>query len=296
MSSQSQYDEIGLSYESLKAQPAALVERANLRAVITPLLLSSPRRGGRPSTHPDDRDDDDEKEEVSVLDLACGTGYYSRLVLSWGASRVVGVDISSAMIEAARSQSEDSSRLTFLVGDCSRPLSLKNAWSEKEERFDIVLGAWLLNYASSPSDLVSMFGNVSSHLKPGGHFVGVTPHPATDLDSFAELFDPSKTKNRDRAKYGATVEYTAKLPGGHGYRAKVTAHVKPREISFESFHLKREVYENAARDGGLEGELKWVDVQLPRTNDESKTGYGVDLDFWEGYLDAPHFGILVVEK
>ena len=130
-----------------------------------------------------------------------------------------------------------------------------------------MLGAWLLNYASSPSDLAAMFANVSSHLKPGGHFVGITPHPAPDLDSFAELFDPTKL-DRDQGKYGATVAYAAILPEGYGYRTKVTAHVKPREMSFESFHLRREVYEAAARDGGLNARLEWMDVRLPRTEEE----------------------------
>ncbi|KIW18293.1 hypothetical protein PV08_02581 [Exophiala spinifera] len=293
----SQYDEIGLSYESLKALPAALVERANLRAVMTPLLQ---KRG--PTTRPDDNDG------VSVLDLACGTGYYSRLVLTWGASRVVGVDISPAMIEAARSlvQSEecsdsgpDKSRLTFEVGDCTRPLTLTSSPAREltQQHFDVVLGAWLLNYASCPADLVAMFTNVSSHLNPGGRFVGIVPYPAPDLDAFAELFDPLLESDRNQGgKYGVTVSYASRLPGGSGYRTKVTAHVKPREFSFESFHLGRDVYEVAARDGGLLGALEWVDVQLPRTEEESRNEYGVDLEFWDGYLDAPHFGILVVEK
>ncbi len=34
----------------------------------------------------------------SVLDLACGEGFYSRLVRERGAARVVGVDLSSGMI------------------------------------------------------------------------------------------------------------------------------------------------------------------------------------------------------
>ena len=38
----------------------------------------------------------------SVLDLACGDGHYTRLVKAKGAATVVGVDISPAMIDAAR--------------------------------------------------------------------------------------------------------------------------------------------------------------------------------------------------
>ena len=38
----------------------------------------------------------------SVLDLACGEGFYSRLVRERGAARVVGVDLSSGMIGLGR--------------------------------------------------------------------------------------------------------------------------------------------------------------------------------------------------
>ena len=74
-----QYDSIGLAYESMKKLPAALLERQNLQSVITPFITNA-----------------------KVLDLACGTGYYSRLLLSWGASKVVGVDISPKMVEVAQ--------------------------------------------------------------------------------------------------------------------------------------------------------------------------------------------------
>jgi len=123
-----QYDEIGSSYDALKRLPAAILERNNLHATLTPFLT-------QPNT--------------AVLDLACGTGYYSSLALSWGASRVVGVDISPGMITAADSQRSDTnkSKLTFVVGDCTQPLHLP---PEAAGPFDIVLGAWLLNYAGPP--------------------------------------------------------------------------------------------------------------------------------------------------
>jgi 2-polyprenyl-3-methyl-5-hydroxy-6-metoxy-1,4-benzoquinol methylase len=45
---------------------------------------------------------------LSVLDLACGEGYYSRLFRANGASRVVGVDLSEKMIELARASEAQS--------------------------------------------------------------------------------------------------------------------------------------------------------------------------------------------
>ncbi|KAK5037712.1 hypothetical protein LTS07_001179 [Exophiala sideris] len=270
-----QYDDIGLSYNSLKRLPAAILERNNLQTTLTPF-------SAQPNT--------------TVLDLACGAGYYSSLALSWGASRVVGVDISPAMIAAAQSQTSDTdkSKLTFCIGDCTQPLHLP---PEAVGPFDIVLGAWLLNYAGTPTEMTSMFANIATYLKPGGHFVGITPHPAEDLDTFAELFDPSRSgsmRTSASTKYGVSVAYTAKVV--HGYRTRVTGHVKPKEISFENFHLDRRVYERCAREGGLNGTPEWRDVRLPGSEEESKREYGIGLDFWDGYLDAPHFGILVIQK
>ena len=39
---------------------------------------------------------------LNCLDLACGLGYWSQLLVEKGAAHVVGVDISEAMLSAAR--------------------------------------------------------------------------------------------------------------------------------------------------------------------------------------------------
>ncbi|KAI1615370.1 hypothetical protein EDD36DRAFT_416883 [Exophiala viscosa] len=132
------------------------------------------------------------------------------------------------MITAAQSQSSetDKSKLTFMVGDCTQPLHLDSGPS------DIVLGAWLLNYAGTPTEMTNMYTNIASNLKPGGHFVGITPHAAHDLDDFADMFDPRRSSSSSPThksdKYGVSVAYTAKVV--NGYRTRVTAHVQPKEI------------------------------------------------------------------
>ena len=40
----------------------------------------------------------------SVVDLACGEGFYTRRIRQAGAKRVLGVDLSEGMIELARKQ------------------------------------------------------------------------------------------------------------------------------------------------------------------------------------------------
>lgn len=305
-----QYDEIGLAYESLKRLPAALLERNNFRDVVTPFLLSVRRRDDRAGSDAGASTSAD--EGAMVLDLACGTGYYSRLLLSWGAARVVGVDISSAMVAAAREAaraeglaSSDEGRLTFVVGDVSKPLSLSPSSSDPdaagrggdggEGKFDIVVGAWLLNYAASGAEMARMFANIAAHLKPGGRFVGITPHPAEDLDALAAQYATAGAR-RLMQRFGVSIAYAdSPLASGEGYATTITGHVEPVEISFRNFHLRREVYERAAREGGMRGGLEWKTLKLP-TAEQSRSEYGVDEGFWDGYELMPHLGILVIEK
>ncbi len=74
-----QYDAIGATYAGWKETPIPTYTE-----VPTVRTLLAGRIEGR-----------------SVLDLACGTGYYSRLFTQWGAAKVVGVDISETMVAAA---------------------------------------------------------------------------------------------------------------------------------------------------------------------------------------------------
>lgn len=285
----SQYDEIGLAYESVKRFPAAVLERKTFQSVIQPLLSS--------------------RRDVGILDLACGTGYYTRLLAEWGGdsvSRILGIDLSPVMVEAARANMESSlsppagrdtpgKKITFQVGDCTQPLKLNP--SDAGGPFSIVTGAWLLNYASSQAAMTEMWRNVAQNLADDddGVFVGITPYPATDLDAFATTADADADAT-DQTKYGATVQYTSPTASGDGYATKVTVHTEPVEVVFENFHLRRDVYERSAREGGMMGQVVWIEPRLPSTDDESRALYGVDLVWWDDYRARMHFGIMMVGK
>jgi len=123
--------------------------------------------------------------------------------------------------------------------------------------------------------------------------VGITPPPATHLDAFAAAHKTEDAKTEMR-QLGVSVEFLSKLESGEGWNTKVTGHTEPVEVSFENFHLRREWYEQAAREGGMKGSLKWKERVLP---DESQSKeWGVEMGDWESEKERPHFGILVVEK
>ncbi|KAK8873852.1 S-adenosyl-L-methionine-dependent methyltransferase [Apiospora arundinis] len=118
-------------------------------------------------------------KDIAVLDLACGTGVGLRIMHALGARRLVGVDISTQMLEVAKSTTPYGTELH--VADCAHPLAQTVPSLARDlGSFDVVLGMWLLNYAPSVAELAGMWANIAAFLKPGGRFVGTMEnHEAT---------------------------------------------------------------------------------------------------------------------
>ena len=246
-----QYDAIGASYDELKKLPAAQLEVYNFKKAMEPYAKGA-----------------------KALDLACGTGHHAKTALDLGAALVVGVDISPAMVEVARS-SLTSDRATFLLGDCSKPTNFDGG------PFDLVLGSWLLNYAPSAKEMSAMYRTVAMNLKEGGRLLAVTPHPTNGPKSHQDrgvIARPVKRGNittfvKDEVEDGVVIHLVGITPSG--------------KIEFDGYHLKKDVYERCAREGGMKGALLWKPVELPA---------GDIADSWDTYLEIPHFGILDVAK
>ena len=76
----------------------------------------------------------------AVLDVGCGTGALSRVLVSHGASRVTGVDPSPNFVEYARSHSQgDAGEVSFETGD-AMSLALPDAG------LDAVVSGLVLNF------------------------------------------------------------------------------------------------------------------------------------------------------
>ena len=262
-----QYDTIRAAYDEFRKCTIALIERANVQEILTPFIKGA-----------------------SVLDLACGTGFYSYPFLKSGASKVVGVDISPAMIDEARAASSHilsgSATIGFLVADCSKPVSYEGG------PFDVVFGAWLLNYAPSGREMVDMFRNVALNLKDGGHFVAVIPPPTNDPAGFVEqerMARPSES--------GGSGGLVCNLKGAveDGVLFHAHADTKFGSVDFDCYHLRKEVYEASAREGGFHGELTWSVTSIPDEVFKDREG-GASVEELESYKVTPHYGILVVAK
>ncbi|KAK4450905.1 putative methyltransferase [Podospora aff. communis PSN243] len=274
----SQYDTIGSKYKVIKSLPTALVEKSSLHAAIAPLIPNA-----------------------RVLDLACGTGFFTRLLLEWGAASVVGVDLSPAMISAAVSEARSlpphtAQRMDFRVGDATTLGKIEDAAGKG---FDHAIGAWLLHYAADENELTAMFSTISANLNsPASVFVGIAARPVArkDMDACAEKLNGERAQGWLREHLRAVTSYYERMADGEGeWKVQVTSTENP-EVSFRNCHLPMEVYERAARRGGMLGKLGWREVKLHEdVREEAIREFG--QEFWDVYFDiGPHFGLLVVEK
>jgi SAM-dependent methyltransferase len=102
----------------------------------------------------------------AVLDAGCGEGYLSRLLARRGA-RVVGVDRTPALIEAAVSQRSGMGGPRFVLSDV-RALPLARG------AFDVIVCNHSLNETRDPRPALAEFARV---LQPGGRLVALMLHP-----------------------------------------------------------------------------------------------------------------------
>jgi ubiquinone/menaquinone biosynthesis C-methylase UbiE len=196
-----------------------------------------------------------------VLDLACGEGFYTRLIAGAGARRVTGVDISAAMISLAEElEAQQSLGIKYLCADVATMPDLGC--------FDVVTAAYLLHYATNSNSLQSMCERIAAQLKPGGRFVCINENPD---QSFADF--PGYTQ------YG----FNKSAVGPQQDGAKLTfAMVSGRQmIRFDVFYYARATYEAALYKAGF-SEVRWVSLQLdPAGAEQHGTAY------FDEYMDNP---------
>ncbi|KAK9778238.1 putative Methyltransferase domain-containing protein [Seiridium cardinale] len=258
-----QYNSIQAPYDEIRKTSIALIEKQNVHDAVAPFIEGS-----------------------RVLDLACGSGFYTKEFSKWGAGSVLGVDISAAMLtEAQRAVSNEASnsQVVFLEADCSKPVAYTGG------PFQVVFGAWLLNYAPSAKELTELFRNISLNLEPGGHFVGVTPPPTQDPAAFYEAENHARPHGS-----GFLMGHPTRLLED-GCAVHTQGETALGTVEFDNYHLRRDVYERAARDGGLQGTMEWNLTTVPNGFEEPIIE-GESREEIESYKLVPNYGILVIAK
>ena len=115
----------------------------------------------------------------TVISLGCGTGEDSSNLKKQGASKSVGVDISEAQIEIAKSSYPE---CEFRVMDMEK-------LDFEDESFDFAYSSLALSYVKNWSKLLAEAYRV---LKPGSEFLFSCEHPVVTAMEFKEQSDEQK--------------------------------------------------------------------------------------------------------
>lgn len=194
-----------------------------------------------------------------VLDMACGEGFYTRILKQAGASKVTGVDLSAEMIRLANlAEQQTPLGCRYLCRDVAE--------YKPTESVDTVVAMFLLNYARTAEQLRRFCQVCYDALRPGGRFVGVNdnilnPPRRAGLWTqygFERACPPCPTE-------GDAILYTVTNDDG-------------QQFQFENFYLSPRTYRDAFHAAGFR-EFRWVDLSIhPDQRDNPH---------WDGFIKNP---------
>ncbi len=197
----------------------------------------------------------------SILDLGCGEGFYTRKFKRKGAASVIGVDISSRMIELARhEEAKEPLGIEYIVSDV---MELGKIGS-----FDLVVASYLLNHAQTKEELLKMCQTIHANLKPGGHFVCINDNVQQPPDSYPIC-----------EKYGYTKSISEPLQ--EGATITLTFSVNDSPFKLYDYYLSKKTYEWAFQTAGFK-EIHW---HKPIVSPEGIREFG--QEFWQDFLEYP---------
>ena len=194
-----------------------------------------------------------------VVDVACGDGFYTRLLRRAGASEVTGVDVSSEMIRLAEQEEK-----RHPLGCSYRHQDV--ATLECPGTVDLVVAMYLLNYAKTGEQLRRFCQVCHDALRPGGRFVGFNDN----------ILDPPPGTGSWK-KYGLEKSCVPQPKEGDVILYTVT-NQDGRQFQFENFFLEPGTYRSAFQDAGFR-DFRWVDLSLEPAQRSNP--------FWDDFMTTP---------
>lgn len=233
------YNSIAERYRNMKAMPLA-------RYLVEPTLM---RLIG-------------DVEGLDTIDLACGEGQWTRKLKHLGAATATGIDISEEMIRLAE------------AAEHIEPLGCKYcvkdvALLELTAKYDLAVGAFFLNYASSSKQLLAFCRATARLLRPNGRFVGINTNMSLDVSAYDSW--------RDIGRWMTT---TPERRDGDPLTVHLVQEVGSA-VSFDNYYLSPSIYEDAFAQAGF-STFQWTQPIL------SKEALGVHtVEFWDQILKHP---------
>jgi SAM-dependent methyltransferase len=207
---------------------------------------------------------------LSILDLACGTGYYAKEFRRRGASRVVGVDVSEEMNRATRAREKiEKLGVEYFLGDAGALEHLGD--------FDLVTGIHLLHYATSYKHLQGMCESISRNLRSGGRFIGYQLN--YEICRAPHYYD----------KYCFNVRISEEVEDGQPFTFSVTLgpYTTPE---LTAHYWSKKSLESVLRDSELT-DIRWV---VPTPSPDGIETHGAD--FWADLIRSPFELIVTCRK
>ena len=206
---------------------------------------------------------------LDILELACGDGRISRMLMERDARSVIATDVSEEMIKRAVAQNKNDQ------GDLVYPTLSFQVVDARDETFrlnhlaDRVVAMYLFHYAPSEKALGQMCRLIGRNLKPGGRLVIYTVNPDYDYS-----IQDSRLEKCFGFSWSAIDPPHYELVFG--------------EHAINMWHWSKEAHERGLRSAGL-ANIQWHPLCVP--DDEQELNRSLR---W--YLDNPSCIVLSAEK
>ena len=196
--------------------------------------------------------------EKSALDLACGEGFFTRILAGLKPSELRGIDISKELIKRAiKFEKQHPLKIEYDVGDV---LNLRLG-----RTFDLITAVYLLNYAASAGELATMCKAIYSHLAEGGNFCTITLNPYfKPMDDFEYDRRFTNVNGKNLFENGDKVKCEVKEKG-------------KKQFEFRCYYWSKGTYEARLSAAGFKS-IKWIDAVI---SPEGIKEYGEK--YWDKY-------------
>jgi SAM-dependent methyltransferase len=200
--------------------------------------------------------------DKTVLDLGCGSGFFSGEFANRGAKKVIGMDNSVEQIRIAKKIPLE--RAEYVLGDI---------FKDKLPSANLVLAAYVLNYAADAKQLANFFRSIYRSLRQNGKFIAVVDLP----------------EGRDLKKFGAVKKVLGEKVDGAKIEIKLFN--EGRFIcALNAVYFTPQTLENALRSAGFK-DVIWHKSII---SDEGIKKFGAE--FWKDYLESPELGYVSAMK
>lgn len=146
--------------------------------------------------------------------------------------------------------------------------------------------------------MVEFWRNIYLNLKPGGHFVGITPPPTNDPAAHVD----AEQRTRPLPVASSRLYTTLNRHVDEGISIHRHADTAGGDLDFDTYHLRKDVWIAAAREAGFEGEIDWEGATVPGDFMENPDEYaetsngGASDEELATYATVPHCGKIHVKK